>query len=151
MSHRIQEVLLFICAVVVALLAVSFFMRAVPIQAQAPLLTEQLLNENRAELEQQEQKRQHTQAARRRAELEKHLYQCQANEDCIIVDKNPCGCLKGPNGVTAINSTHVMEFARMMEKQFPSTVSCPSVGSAERECSATATAVCDRGRCRIAY
>lgn len=151
MNHKIKGLILLICAALAALMTVVFFSRSTPIEAQMPLVTRQMIDENQAEIQKQEQLRQSSAAARRRAELENRLYQCQSGEECIIVDKDPCGCLKGPEGVTAINSAMSLDFSRAMEKQFAAATACPSAGSTERECSPSARAVCEQNRCKIVY
>lgn len=151
MSYKIKSLLFFIGAAVALMLAVYFFSKATPIEAQMSVLTKQMVEENQEQIRREEAKRQNAEAARRKAALEAKLYQCTSDEECVIVDKDPCGCLKGPEGVTAINSSMSLEFSQMMEKHFSAATTCPSVGSAERECSATAEAACQHGRCKIVY
>lgn len=151
MSQIIKGTVLWVCAFVAAVLAVSFFSRSQAIEVQVPLVTKQMIEENQAQIQQEQQHRQNTLLAKRRAELEVRLYQCQSNEDCIIVDKDPCGCLKGPQGVTAINAGLSLEFSRLMEKTFSATTACPSVASVEKECAPTARPVCRFNRCQIVY
>ena len=91
MSQMIKGMVLWVCAFVAAVLAVSFFSRSQAIEVQVPLVTKQMIEENQAQIQQEQQHRQNTLLAKRRAELEVRLYQCQSNEDCIIVDKDPCG------------------------------------------------------------
>lgn len=151
MNHHIKGLILLVCAVGALGMAVMFFSRSTPIETQMPLVTREMIQENQAQIQQQEQQRQSSAAARRRAELEARLYQCKADEECIIVDRDPCGCLKGPEGVTAINSAMSLDFSRHMDKQFAAATACPSEGSVERECSASARPVCAEGRCKIIY
>ena len=102
--------------------------------------------------EQKEQtQRSNAAAARRHAELISKMTACNTNEECVIVDKDPCGCLKGPEGVTAINASYSLEFSKLMEKRFALATACPSVGSTEKECSASARPVCLQNRCKIGY
>ncbi len=151
MSQMIKGTFLLVCAFVAAVLAVSFFSRSQAIEVQVPLVTKQMIEENQAQIQQEQQHRQNTLLAKRRAELEVRLYQCQSDEDCIIVDKDPCGCLKGPKGVTAINAGLSLEFSRLMEKTFATATACPSVASTEKECAPTARPVCRKNRCQIVY
>ncbi len=151
MSYKIKSLLLLICAAVAVLLAFSFFSRSEAIEVEMPLVTKQMVDENQDAIQKAEERRQNTVAARRRAELEVRLYQCDSDDQCIIVDQDPCGCLKGPEGVTAINSNLSLEFSRLLEKQFAAGAACPSVGSSEKECSASARAVCEQNRCKIVY
>ena len=151
MNPKIKGIFLLVCAVFVLALAASFFTRSNPIEVQIPLVTRQMIDENQAAIKSAEAKRQNAAAERKRAELEKRLYQCQNDNECIIVDKDPCGCLKGPEGVTAINSAMSLEFSRFMQGQSSVASVCPSVASTERECSASARPVCQQNVCKIVY
>ena len=151
MNPKIKGIFLLICAVLIVGLALSFFSRATPIEVQMPLVTREMVEENQAAIRAAAEKRQNAAAARKRAELEMRLYQCQADSDCIIVDKDPCGCLKGPEGVTAINSSMSLEFSRLVQEKSSLAEVCPSVASAEKECSATARPVCQQNVCKIVY
>lgn len=151
MSYKIKSLLFVIGAAAALLLALYFFSKATPLEAQMSLLTMQMVEDNQEQIRREETKRQNAEAARRKAALEAKLYQCSSDDECVIVDKDPCGCLKGPEGVTAINSSMSLEFSRMMEKQFAAATACPSVGLAERECSDTARAACRHNRCKIVY
>ncbi len=151
MSQKIKGLFLLVCAAGVLILALSFFSRSTPIEVQMPLVTTQMVKENQAQLKSEEEQRQNAAAARKRAETEVRVRQCTADDQCIIVDRDPCGCLKGPEAVTAINSAMSLEFSQLVQSEtFGSTV-CPAVGSTERECSATARAVCQQNACTIIY
>lgn len=149
--NQIKGIFLLLCAVVVAILAFVFYSHRSAIEVQMPLLTNQMVTQREEEMQKEEQRRQTQQEARRRAELGERIVSCQSDDDCIIVDKDPCGCLKGPEGVTAINSAMALEFSRLMTRTFGNTTSCPSVESKEKECSPTAKAVCEQNRCKIVY
>ena len=151
MSLRIKEIILLCCAACVVLLTIAFYSRPEKLQADAPLVTQQMVKEYQDKVREATEKRQNAEAARQRAELETRMVQCQSNEECIIVDKDPCGCLTGPEGVTAINSEYSLEFSGLVEKDFSEAKTCPSIGSVERECSASARAVCQEQRCTIIY
>ncbi len=151
MNQMIKGVFLLACAFVAAVLAVSFFSRSQPIEVQIPLVTKQMVEENQAQIQQEQQRRQHKLQAKKRAELEVRLYQCQSDEECVIVDQDPCGCLKGPEGVTAINAGLSLEFSRLMEKSYADATACPSTASTQKECSPTAHPVCQQNRCQIVY
>ena len=151
MIQKIKGLFLLLCTAGVLVLAASFFSRAKPIEAQMPLLTVQMVQENQAQLKSAEEQRQHAAAARKRAETEVRVRQCTADEQCIIVDRDPCGCLKGPEGVTAINSAMSLEFSQLIQSETSGSTVCPSVGSTEKECSATARAVCRQNACTIVY
>ncbi len=148
---QIKAILLLICAGAAILLSLAFYSRRNMIEVQMPLVTKNMVAERQAEIEKQEKRRQNAKDARKKAELEERLVSCTVNEDCIIVDKDPCGCLRGPEGVTAINSSMSLEFSSMMEAAFAQATSCPSEGSTERECSASARPVCEQQHCKIVY
>ena len=150
MNH-VKNVLLLICASCAILLALSFFSRRKPIEAQMPLVTKQMVAENQEKEQKEQTQRSNAAAARRHAELMTKMTACNTNEECIIVDRDPCGCLKGPQGVTAINASYSLEFSKMMEKRFALATACPSVGSTEKECSASARPICLQNRCKIGY
>ena len=82
--------------------------------------------------------------------MRRKVFQCEADDDCIIVDKDPCGCLVGPSGVIAINASHTLEFNQLYQKN--ETSSCPDgAPSNVKECSAAARAVCHEKTCKIVY
>ena len=151
MIEKLHNALLFIVSGIILLLALLFFNRATPVQADVPLLTKQMVEEHQTEQQQAVQKQKQAEAARKHADLMARLEACTTDDECIMVDKDPCGCLKGPDSVTAINSNYSLEFSRMMEKRFAQATACPSVGSTERECSGSARAACVERHCKIVY
>ncbi len=151
MMSKIKGLVLLICAAGAILFALVFFSRPVPIEASFPRVTSEMVEENKIKVAEQEKQQAQEEAARKRAELEVRLYRCSSDEDCIIVDKDPCGCLRGPKGVTAINSNLSLEFSRLMDKQFAGQKMCPSTSSTEKECSPSARAVCQAKHCKIVY
>ena len=151
MNKKIYGCWLLICSAMVLMLSGVFFKYNEPIPAEAPFLTQQVVEEHKEQLQQETQKRKNIEASQKRAELENKMSRCSEDEQCIIVDKDPCGCLQGPAAVTAINSEYAYEFSKLMDKQFSATTSCPSTASEERECSASATAVCRNNHCKIIY
>ena len=151
MIKKIKSVFFLVCSVIVLLLALSFYFHAEKIEVQAPLLTPEMAAEYQALQKEVEEKRQSAQAARLRADMQLQVKSCQSDAECIIVDQDPCGCLKGPEGVTAINASYALEFSRLVEKSFEQTTTCSDVSSTEKECSATARAVCQEKVCQIVY
>ena len=151
MNSKLKGIFLLACAVCVVVLALSFFSGSQPLEVSSSVFTEQMVNDLQAQKVAVQQKRQNVQAARERAETENKIYSCTSDEQCIIVDKDPCGCLIGTSGVTAINADWSLEFSKLLEKDFASAASCPSQGSAERECSASAQAVCRENHCTIVW
>ena len=152
MKTKMYSVLLVLCAIAVLLLAGFFFQQATPIPIEVPLLTEQMAGEHKAEQQEAVQKLKKAEAARKQADLQARVGLCETDDECIIVDQDPCGCLKGPDSVTAINSNYALEFSSLMSKRFAKTIeACPSVPSTERECSASARALCVEKHCKIVY
>lgn len=97
---------------------------------------------------QEEAHKQSAQAAALRVRA-KRIFSCEADEDCIIVDKDPCGCLVGPTGVTSINVNHILDFN---ETQKTITKACPDTPtSTQKECSPSAHAVCRKNTCTIVF
>ena len=142
---------LLVCAAMVVLLILAFSAETEPIKTDMPRITQQMVEERKATKASEETQRHNEEAARHRAEVLNRMYRCQEDDQCVIVDKDPCGCLKGPSGVTAINGEWSLEFSKLMDKKFASTTACPSAASQERECSPSAKAVCKSGRCTIVY
>ncbi len=151
MSKKIKGLFLLVCAVAAILLAVFFYSHTEKIEANVPLVTPEMVANYQKESQANAEKQQRAEEARQRNETQLRMVTCQTSEQCIIVDKDPCGCLSGPAGVTAINADYSLEFSRLIEKEFAEAKTCPSVGSTERECSASARAVCQENRCKIIY
>ena len=151
MIKKIINIILCCCAVGVLLLAFAFYSHSEKIEANIPLLTIEMAEEYQALQKATADKRQSAQVARERADMQVKVVTCEADEECIIVDQDPCGCLKGPEGVTAINSSYSLEFSRLIEKNFAQATACPLEASREKECSSSARAVCQEKRCRIVY
>lgn len=152
MNKTIYGWLLLGFTAVVLILSIVFFRQNNPIEAEVPLFTMQEADEAKTQREQEAQKRQNMELARKRSEIDNKMTRCSSDDECVIVDKDPCGCLKGPSGVTAINGAFSLEFTNLMEKKFGTATACPSVApSLERECSPTAEAVCREKHCKIVY
>lgn len=151
MNSKIKNIFLLACSAVVILLAVSFFSRADVIEVSAPLITKQDIEKYQEQQRAVQHQKQQTAEARRKAETRENIYKCETDDECIIVDKHPCGCLNGPEGVTAINGAYSFNFLTLVEQEFGQATRCGEVASTERECSATAHAVCESNRCRIDY
>ena len=151
MNLKVKNIFLLACALIVVLLAFAFFSRADVIEVSAPLVTRQDIEKYQEQQKVAQQHKQQTAEARRKAEMRETVYKCETDDECIIVDKHPCGCLNGPEGVTAINATYSFNFLTLVEKEYGQATRCGEVASTERECSATARAVCEENRCRIVY
>ncbi len=143
MKTKIKALCLLICAGCVLVLIPVFLSKDNPIEISMPVLTEQ----QAAAQEEAQQKA--AQASAQKAKV-RRVFRCQTDEDCIIVDKDPCGCLAGPEGVTAINASYTLEFNKMQSGMLAK--ACPDrAPSQEKECSPSAQAVCRENVCQIAY
>lgn len=143
MKNKLKNIIYACLAGIVVLLIPLFLSKERVIEIDLPTLE---LQELVAQEEAQEKVAQQSakQAVRRR------IVQCSADEDCIIVDKDPCGCLIGPSGVMAINATRTLEFNKIYSKTV--TKACPDrEPSTEKECAPSARAVCRANTCKIAY
>ena len=143
MKSKIRNILTLFFAGILLLLLPVFLLRVQPIEVNTPVITQ-------AEMIAQEEKQlKEEQQSAVRAQI-RRLYTCEVDEDCIIVDKDPCGCLIGPAGVMAINADKTLEFNRRFQSAMAK--ACPDVApSTEKECSSSARAVCQSGLCRIVY
>ena len=143
MKAKLKAACLLICALGILLLIPVFLSKDEPITVSVPLLDAAQMEAKEAQ-EQKAAEQAAAQAKRRR------LYSCTVDEDCIIVDKDPCGCLVGPQGVTAINAAYTLDFNRQQSNLI--TKACPEgEPSMEKECSPTAQAVCEQNYCTIIY
>lgn len=143
MKNKIKNITCVSLSVVVVLVSLALLSKSKPFAFDLPVL-------NLQEIEQQEEaQKKAAQASAERAQLRK-IYHCQADEDCVIVEKDPCGCWVGPSGVTAINAEQALEFDKFYPKNVTKT--CPDTApSIEKECSLSARAVCRNNACKIEY
>ena len=74
-----------------------------PIEVNIPRL-------DAAEMAAQKEAAQQAEKQAQREARARRVYACQSDEDCIIVEKDPCGCAVGPKGVVAINVNFVTDF-----------------------------------------
>ena len=143
MKKIIKNTVLLVCAGLIVILIPVLFSNDSPIPVNVSHL-------NLQELEEQEKQRQAEQQKVLQEQRKDRVNRCAHNDDCIIVDKDPCGCLIGPKGVTAINALYTIDFNMLQEKSVTKT--CPTTApSTVRECSPSAHAVCVKKRCKIAY
>ena len=142
MNKMIKNVVLIVVTAVVVFLIPLFLTHDSPTQVDVPHLNAQEIAAQKEATEQAEKQAQKEARIRR-------VYACQTEEDCIVVDKDPCGCAAGPQGVTAINVGQITAFNSINNQQ--GAKACPDVISTEKECSATAQAVCVAHTCKIRY
>lgn len=142
MNKMIKNVVLIAATAGVLFLIPLFLANNTPIEVDIPRLDAQELAAQK-EAVQQAEKRAQKEVRNRR------VYACQVDEDCIIVEKDPCGCAIGPKGVVSINVNFVTEFNALNSQQV--TTACPDTVSTEKECSETAEAVCRAHTCKISY
>ena len=143
MKRKIKNVTYACVAALVLVLIPIFMAKDKPIQVNLHTLKEEEVSVQ----EEKKQKAAHVSAAQ---VIRRRIYQCQADEDCIIVEKDPCGCWVGPSGVTAINASRTFEFNQMYTQAVTKT--CPEgEPSVVRECSPSAHPVCRENLCKIEY
>ncbi len=143
MKTKIRDMVLLVCAVIVVVLIPVFLRQDKPIEVSIPVLDSAQLAAQEAQ-----QKKEAAQEAAR--EAQRRMVSCTVDSECIIVDKDPCGCLVGPEGVTAINAAYTLDFNKVQSNVLAK--ACPEgAPSTERECGPTAHAVCTNNVCRIAY
>ncbi len=143
MNKMIKNVVLIACTVGVVFLIPLFLTHDTPIEVDVPYLDATEIAAKKEVAEQADKQAQKEARARR-------VYMCEADEDCIIVDKDPCGCSVGPKGVVAINVNYITEF-NALNSQSMGTKACPDAVSTEKECSSTAQPVCKARKCKITY
>ena len=145
MNHKVRDLFLLVCSGLVLVALPILMTQLSPIQVDLPTIAKEEVEET----ENTQQRQQQSKAAAARARLQK-ISRCETDEDCIIVDKDPCGCLSGPSGVTAINALYTLEFDKIQSRSMTKT--CPDAEpSTEKECSDTAQAVCRANMCKIIY
>lgn len=143
MNSKLKNIIVLCCAIGVFCLIPVFYLRGGVIDINLPAIDAKML----AEKVEKTQKAVQRSAVQRR---NRKMVSCQVDDDCIIVDKDPCGCLVGPKGVTAINVEYTLEFNKMQEGLLAK--ACPAgKPSQQKECSPNAQAVCRANVCRIKY
>ena len=139
----IANIFLLTCTVGVVILIALFLSNKPAIPVNIPRLDAQELAAQKEAATKAEKE------AARKARAAK-VYSCKTDEDCIIVDKDPCGCAAGPKGVVAINVNFITEF-NVMNQANMVTKACGETVSRERECSPFARAACQARTCKIVY
>lgn len=134
---------LLICSGILVVFMLACFVNNKPIEIDMPSFTQEELAAKKQEAAKE------ARAVERKNKLAQ-LYTCKTDEDCVIVDKDPCGCAAGPKGVTAINLAYLPDFDSLNNTPF-GTKTCPEKASTEKECSLSARAVCQAKRCKITY
>ena len=143
MKKNLRNILYFCLAFLVLAAIPLFLMHPAPATVDLPTLSLQ-------ELEEQEQAQQKAAQVSAQRALERRMFHCEIDDDCIIVDKDPCGCLVGPSGVTAINAAYTLQFSQKQAR--PIAKACPDgEPSQEQECSPSARSVCQEKVCKIVY
>ncbi len=143
MKKMITNIFLLTCTICVLMLIPLFMAHDSPIVVKIPRLSsEELLAKKEASAKAE-------QAAARKVRLNR-IYSCQQDEDCLIVDKDPCGCAAGPSGVVAINVNYITDFNALQGSKML-TKACADQVSVIKECSPSARAVCKAHVCKIDY
>ena len=103
MMKKVQNIFYVVGAVILGFITFTMYQQRTPIPIFVPEITMEELDTRAAAAKQTEERV----AANTRA---RKLVACSVDDDCIIVDKDPCGCLVGSAGVTSINVNHVLDF-----------------------------------------
>lgn len=142
MKKGIINIICFAGACLLALGTFIVYQNSQPITVDLPALQEE------ESVAQNAEKKGHVPAMAARAR-QKRWVSCETDDDCIIVDKDPCGCLSGPTGVEAINVNYVLEFDKSNQNK---TVTCSDgEPSQEAQCSPDAHPVCQNKVCTIVF
>ncbi len=143
MKSKIKNLWWLICAALVLLSIPVFWANKTSIEVNIPSVSAEDLKER------VEQTQKASQALALR-DTKRRIFECKTDDDCIIVDKDPCGCIAGPSGVTAINAAMTIDYEKIYH---PSVVKeCPNKAPSKlRECSANAHPVCREKVCKIIY
>ncbi len=142
MKNKIQSLLYVVAAVVVFVISYGIYQQRTPINVPMAEI-------NSADWEAQKAAAEQSTARAASLSRARKLVACETDEDCVIVDKDPCGCVVGPQGVTAINVGQIEEFNKNLSQI---TQSCPdNAPSTQAQCSPTAQAVCRERACTIIY
>ncbi len=143
MNKHIKNIFFAVCAGAIILAIPMLLAHHTPLQVDLVKLdAQEIAAQKEAAAEAEKQAARQARAAR--------VYACSTDEDCIIVDKDPCGCSAGPKGVVAINVNHIVDFNAMNNKNAV-TSACAETVSQEKECSPSARPVCKARRCKIEY
>ncbi len=143
MKKMIKNMMLLVFTVGVVFLIALFLKNDSPIPVNLVKIDAKELAAKK-EAAAQEAKKEH------RRQQAQRVTSCKTDADCIIVDKDPCGCFIGPKGVTAINANYVVDFNAINNQQSVMKA-CPEKPSTVKECSPSARPVCKARKCKIAY
>ncbi len=143
MKKKITDIFLLVCTIGVLLLIPVFLTHDSPISVEIPSI-------NSEELAAQKEAAAQAEKIEARKARTRRIYSCEKDEDCIIVDKDPCGCSVGPQGVVAINVNYITDFNALNNTKMM-TKACPTTFSTQRECSPSALGVCKARTCKIVY
>lgn len=145
----VKGIFYLVCAVLVLLLIPVLLKHDQPIFVEVPSIDVKKIDEIRAQEEQMiivEKKE--AQKAIQRAHYNPFVV-CAEDEECVIVDNHPCGCLVGSKGKTVINIKYITEFTENVQRRAGET-SCPNgTPSTEGACNVNARAICQQKTCRI--
>ena len=142
MKQKIQNILCVVGAVCIAFLSYTIYQQHTAIPIFVPEISAEELDAREAAAQQDAARA----AAATRA---RKLVACSTDDDCVIVDKDPCGCLSGPKGVIAINVEQMESFSN---RNSALTTACPDrEPSTEGPCSPQARPVCRERMCTIVY
>jgi hypothetical protein len=142
MKKGIKNIIYVVLTVLVAGVTFSVYQNNTPLTVDLPSLSLEQLQAK------EEAVKENTQISAARSRHKKWTA-CEEDEDCIIIDQDPCGCLIGPKGVTAINVDFMQAYEDKHQNQ---TTACPEgEPSQEAQCSPDAHPVCKNKVCTIMF
>jgi len=142
MKKMITNIIYLVVAVAVCMCTFAVYQNANPIEADVPVVTLAQVHEQEEVTKEKEQ----ISAARAR---QRRWINCKQDDDCVIIDREPCGCLVGAKGVIAINVNLVTEYE---EKYLNKTKACPEEEPfQEGPCSPSAYPICKNKTCTIVF
>lgn len=148
MSPKLKEMFFLLCAAGAILLALIFWARRGEITPDFPLVTGEMVAADAEKNAKAAEAEMAANRAKQRAAQARKVYACEKDDDCMRVEKHPCGCSEGPDAITAVNAQMIVEFNRTLPNV---TAACAETASVERECSPSARPACVKNMCKMVF
>lgn len=144
----VKNIILLTCAVLVMLSIPVLLKHDQPIYVDIPEIKAEEVKAIQEAQEKATEKAERSAAARAEAN---RLSGCVSDEECVIVDKSPCGCILGAKGVIAINVRNMVDYNNKVQEKALNTICPDNEPSQEGVCGPTAQAVCRNKVCKIVF
>lgn len=148
MTPKLKDMFFVLFAAGAVLLAIFFWSHRGEIAVDFPVVTQNMIDADAAQNAKAAADSEAASRAQKRAQQARRIFACETDDQCMRVEKNPCGCSAGPEEVVAINGMFFDEFSRTLPNM---TVTCPDAVSTEKECSPSARPACVQKMCKIVY